>query len=302
MKSALLNCKSFVPPLMESQISPPYRIISEHLRYLHKWREYLYWLFNDSVCYKDFITDIQKSVDDSIKMVLLMEAVRQYDEFAIQPLEDILGKLSSFNASEICETIQISTTSPLLKKVFDPDVFISKIRLPKSTDLMILNKISDSMQSFYPGKMPITIIPDFHQMCLDVPVAEVINPNRSKQRRGNGVYYTPAPIVDYLSCLIMEKAFKGKSFAHISKKRILDPSCGCGSFLVASYRYILEKLAEHCANNRDVSFTEKAVDVLNSTIYGTDIDKNAVNWTQRLLFFTAWHNLLTAILSCPVQI
>jgi len=292
MKSALLNCKSFVPPLMESQISPPYRIISEHLRYLHKWREYLYWLFNDSVCYKDFITDIQKSVDDSIKMVLLMEAVRQYDEFAIQPLEDILGKLSSFNASEICETIQISTTSPLLKKVFDPDVFISKIRLPKSTDLMILNKISDSMQSFYPGKMPITIIPDFHQMCLDVPVAEVINPNRSKQRRGNGVYYTPAPIVDYLSCLIMEKAFKGKSFAHISKKRILDPSCGCGSFLVASYRYILEKLAEHCANNRDVSFTEKAVDVLNSTIYGTDIDKNAVNWTQRLLFFTAWQSCL----------
>ena len=44
MKSALLNCKSFVPPLMESQISPPYRVISEHLRYLHKWREYLYWL------------------------------------------------------------------------------------------------------------------------------------------------------------------------------------------------------------------------------------------------------------------
>jgi len=47
MKSTLLNCKSFVPPLMESQISPPYRVISEHLRYLHKWREYLYWLFND---------------------------------------------------------------------------------------------------------------------------------------------------------------------------------------------------------------------------------------------------------------
>ena len=234
MKSALLNCKSFVPPLMESQISPPYRIISGHLRYLHKWREYLYWLFNDGTCYNDFITDIKKSVDDSIKVVLLVEVIRQYDEFAIPPLEDILGKLSSFNANEICETIQVSTTSPLLKKVFDPNTFISKIRLPKSMDLMILNKLSDSMQSFYPGKIPITIIPDFHQMCLDVPVAEIFNPSKSRQRRSNGVYYTPAPIVDYLACLIMEKIFKGKDFDYISKMRILDPSCGCGSFLIAS--------------------------------------------------------------------
>jgi len=75
MKSTLLNCKSFVPPLME--------------------------------------------------------AVRQYDEFATPPLKDILGERSSFNANEICETLQISATSPKIKKVFDPDAFISKIRLPK---------------------------------------------------------------------------------------------------------------------------------------------------------------------------
>ena len=292
MKSTLLNCKSFVPPLLESQISPPYRIISEHLRYLHEWREYLYWLFNDGICYNDFINDIQKSVDDSIEIVLLMEAVRQYDESATPPLEDILGKLSSFNSDEICETIQTSTNSPLLKKVFAPHTFMSNIRLPKSTDLMILNKISDSLQSFYPGKMPITIIPDFYQMCLDVPVAEIVNPSKSRQRHSNGVYYTPAPIVDYLACLIMEKLFKGKDFDYISKMRILDPSCGCDSFLIASYRYILEKLAEHCANNREVSFSKKAVSILGSTIYGTDIDKNAVNWTKRLLFFTTWQSCL----------
>ncbi len=47
MESVLLNCKSFVPPLMETQISPSYRLVSEHLRYLHKWREYLYWHFTD---------------------------------------------------------------------------------------------------------------------------------------------------------------------------------------------------------------------------------------------------------------
>lgn len=292
MESVLLNCKSFVPPLMESQISPSYRVVSEHLRYLQKWREYLYWLFNNGVCNDGFNNDIQKSVDDSIKVFLLMEIVRQYDEFVIPPMEDILGKLSSFNYSEICKVLQISTNSPLLKKVFDPDAFASNIRLPKTKNLIILKKMSDSLKSFYPGKMPITIIPDFHQMCLDVPVAEIIKPDKSKQRRGNGVYYTPAPIVDYLTHLIMEKAFDGKDLDQISKVRILDPSCGCGSFLIASYRYILEKLAEHCANKSDVSFTEKAMDLLGSMIHGTDIDENAVNWTKRLLFFTAWQSSL----------
>ena len=292
MKSALLNCKSFVPPLMESQISPPYRITSEHLRSLHGWREYLYWLFNDDICYNNFNNDIQKAVDDSIKLLLLIETVRQYDEFAVPSLENILGKLSTFNSNEICETLRGSTNSMLLKKVFDPDSFMSNIRLPKRKNLIILKKISDPLESFYPGKMPITIISDFHQMCLDVPVAEIINPNKSKQRRGNGVYYTPAPIVDYLTYLVMDNAFEGKDLDYVSKVRILDPSCGCGSFLIASYRYMLEKLAEHCGNNRGISFTEKATDILASTIYGTDIDKNAVNWTKRLLFFTAWQSSL----------
>ncbi len=153
MESVLLNCKSFVPPLMESQISPSYRVVSEHLRYLQKWREYLYWLFNNGVCNDGFNNDIQKSIDDSIKVFLLMEIVRQYDEFVIPPMEDILGKLSSFNYSEICEVLQISTNSPLLKKVFDPDAFASNIRLPKTMNLIILKKMSDSLKSFYPGKM-----------------------------------------------------------------------------------------------------------------------------------------------------
>lgn len=290
MKSALLNCQAFVPPLMESQISPPYNLTREHLRLLQKWREYLYWLFNDGYCYNDFNNDIQKSVDDSMKVLLLAEIVREYDKFEMPSLEDLLDKISSFNASDICEMIQASTTSAILKKVFDPDAFVSSVGLPKRADLTILKKMPKSLRPFYSGKMPITIIADFHQMCLDVPVAEILNPNKSRQRHGNGVYYTPTPIVDYLTRRIMDKAFEEKDFDQITKARILDPSCGCGSFLIASYRYLLEKLAEHCKTQTDIPFTEKAVSILGSVIYGTDIDSNAVNWTKRLLLFTAWQS------------
>ena len=85
MTSVLLKCKSFVPPLLESQISPPYRIISKHLQYLQKWREYLYWCFTEYQFDKKTCIDIQKAVDESIKIILLIKIIRQYDEFAVWP-------------------------------------------------------------------------------------------------------------------------------------------------------------------------------------------------------------------------
>ncbi len=41
MANSLLEIGTILPPLLEQQISPPYRIIARHLDYLQKWREYL---------------------------------------------------------------------------------------------------------------------------------------------------------------------------------------------------------------------------------------------------------------------
>ena len=77
MTSALLKCQSFVPPLLEKQISPPYRIVIRHLDYLQKWREYLLWAWSsdsdesvDRVC-------IQQSVDELISTTLLIDFIGQ---------------------------------------------------------------------------------------------------------------------------------------------------------------------------------------------------------------------------------
>jgi hypothetical protein len=44
MTKSSLEIGSILPPLLERQISPPYRIVERHLDYLQKWREYLLWV------------------------------------------------------------------------------------------------------------------------------------------------------------------------------------------------------------------------------------------------------------------
>jgi len=39
MTKSLLEIGSMLPPLLERQISPPYRIVERHLDYLQKWRK-----------------------------------------------------------------------------------------------------------------------------------------------------------------------------------------------------------------------------------------------------------------------
>lgn len=79
MTSLLLNCKSFVPPLLESQLSPPGWIIEQHLQYLQKWREYLCWCYCDGQYDSKLSLEIQGAIDEFIQTILLFEIVRQYN-------------------------------------------------------------------------------------------------------------------------------------------------------------------------------------------------------------------------------
>jgi len=73
--NSLLEISTILPPLLERQISPPYRIVARHLDYLRKGRQYLL-----SVCTYDSdedveSTNIQQSVDELISTTLLMDYV-----------------------------------------------------------------------------------------------------------------------------------------------------------------------------------------------------------------------------------
>ncbi len=74
------------------------------------------------------------------------------------------------------------------------------------------------------------------------------------ERKSRGQFYTPKEVVDYIV-----------DYLNIdSTKKIIDPACGCGSFLLS----IMEKIKEN----------EKTPDY--SNIFGIDINKNALDITK----------------------
>ncbi|MBU0572176.1 N-6 DNA methylase [Patescibacteria group bacterium] len=79
-----------------------------------------------------------------------------------------------------------------------------------------------------------------------------------EERKGKGQYYTPKPIVEYM---ISQLDIKKDS-------TILDPSCGCGSFLLTLYDIMRSKFDKDFIRN----------------IYGVDLNEKAVKITRACLY------------------
>ncbi len=70
---------------------------------------------------------------------------------------------------------------------------------------------------------------------IDDPVQEI---SRKDRRRSSGIYYTPQHLVNYLVTLCIDRKFSETN----QLPRIVDFSCGSGSFLVAAISYLIQKL------------------------------------------------------------
>lgn len=90
-------------------------------------------------------------------------------------------------------------------------------------------------------------------------------------------YYTPIPVVDYIiSELETYRPLK-------EGMRILDPSCGSGSFLVQSYRRLIEK--KYRTTNKRLTPKELR-NLLTKHIFGIDKDPDACRVTELSLILT----------------
>jgi predicted helicase len=133
--------------------------------------------------------------------------------------------------------------------------------------------------------IPLTFFGDYHQLCVANPLG--VDCSRRYER---GIHYTPTPIVDYLVNNILGRALAGRSINDASRLRILDPSCGCGAFLIAVLRYLL-RWFEDCASKTEatnLANVQDRFDMLGRMILGVDIDERATAWTARLLSLATW--------------
>jgi len=113
-------------------------------------------------------------------------------------------------------------------------------------------------------------------------------------RKAGGVYYTPAPIVDYIVRQTVGPLLNGKTPAEVTKLRFVDPACGSGSFLISVYQYLLEWHRDYYADKprlaksnlefgSDGFLRVKPLErkrILQNNIFGVDIDPQAVEVTK----------------------
>ncbi|MGP8110088.1 MAG: Eco57I restriction-modification methylase domain-containing protein [Thermoplasmata archaeon] len=124
-------------------------------------------------------------------------------------------------------------------------------------------------------------------------------------RKAGGVYYTPGPIVEYIVETAVGRRIAGKPPQELSKFRVLDPACGSGSFLVAAYSRLIDEHVRFYETHpgtarRGTLFPDLIVDgdtsrlsiekksqILRDSIFGVDIDPQAVEITMMSLYLKA---------------
>ena len=133
------------------------------------------------------------------------------------------------------------------------------------------------------------------------------SPVRSSQRKSQGIYYTPAAIVQFIVQQTIDRLLESsKALADVqtvgSLPRLLDPACGGGAFLLEAYQVLLnwqlQQVISHYPTGHDLLRRNKSGEwqlswaarqqILQHCIYGVDLDPEAVTITQ----ISLWLKLL----------
>ena len=264
-----------LPSLLEETSRPSQKHLNKLYSYVNKWRYYLFRLWKESSpALPD--TTIEAAINQIVGMVFLLGYCRRANEPNIKLLP-IANSNGTISLHELQQQIAASFSCPILKEVFNfktaPDITIPKSLFQKNWEHALR---FETWCTFHDEKLPLWFFGDYHQLCVANPPQNGFQRQRSSETRyARGINYTPAALVDYLTVTSIDSASEKMD---LDKIRIIDPTCGCASFLMAAFRYLVQKQA--CKGQR-------VLDLLKQSIFGVDIDEGAVAWSTRLLWLTA---------------
>lgn len=127
------------------------------------------------------------------------------------------------------------------------------------------------------------------------PAHRAVVENKPDVKKAGGVYYTPEYVVDHIVRRCIGRLLEGKAVEQAQTLRIVDPSCGSGSFLLSAYQYLLdwhlgEYLEQGTRKHRSKLFQDQRGAwrltigerrrILTNNIYGVDVDPQAVEVTK----------------------
>jgi hypothetical protein len=88
---------------------------------------------------------------------------------------------------------------------------------------------------------------------------------------------------------IASHLFAERSPDELSQLRVLDPSCGCGAFLIGCFRFLIHW---HERQIGDTGLAKQlSIQFMENAFRGCDIDSRALWWTSRLLLLASWESM-----------
>ncbi|GAJ06650.1 unnamed protein product, partial [marine sediment metagenome] len=108
------------------------------------------------------------------------------------------------------------------------------------------------------------------QLSLGLQVETVGLESKRQRRKERGIYYTPRWVVDYMVSQTVGRFIDGHTHNDILNVRILDPTCGSGSFLIRAFDALLEYHA--AIKGKKVSELDQyeRLPILTNNIFGID--------------------------------
>ncbi|MBD3359235.1 MAG: N-6 DNA methylase [Candidatus Buchananbacteria bacterium] len=116
---------------------------------------------------------------------------------------------------------------------------------------------------------------------------DTIKQKQKSKRKSQGIYYTPAYIVDYIvKNTVGELLKKCKTVEDIEKVKVLDPACGSGSFLIRAFDEFHNAYLEKQKEGGLFGFNIRKK-ILQKNLFGVDLDPKAIEITKLNLMIKA---------------
>jgi len=166
----------------------------------------------------------------------------------------------------------------------------------------ICDELTDQHSPYNFASIPVEILGRIYERFLgsvvEVRQGKVVVSQKESVRKAGGVYYTPQYIVSYMVEQSLAPVLAGKGFDSILNVRVIDTSCGSGSFLIGVFDYLMQVALRSLGPDPSTAksgVVEKRDDklcltmnakrqILTKCIFGVDIDSQAVEVAQVSLY------------------
>lgn len=207
------------------------------------------------------------------RLLLLMILIKYLEDRGVFPNHGWFGKFhkgakSFFEVLKSYDPKKVNRLLRFLADRFNGDVFdierFSPQRLTRNTlgtfasfvEARTLDKQRYLWEQYSFEHLPVEIISHLYQRFI---------------KDGHGTVYTPP----FLAALLLDHTMPYNKIT--GKERILDPACGSGVFLVGAFKRLINFWRSN--NNWKNPTVDKLKKTLNNSIYGIDLDKNAIDLT-----------------------